>query len=165
MPSIYLRFERRDRTGKLWLSLNNNSTCALIVETADIDPAKYENLIKRKVRHGRYDPTASQDVLDWPKEGITIQLLYDFEDSEAQTAPKPANYWEDRDLVFTLSIPAGRSTIFSVELAHLRKGFSISVPFYYPWERGPRLEPTVHRVYFASADLPTAHAKAISKRK
>jgi hypothetical protein len=154
MPSIYMRFERPDRVGRLWLSVQNNTSCPVVVETEDIEPTKYEKLFKRKVSQLANRATASEYVIDWPKEGATIPLLYDFEDVESHTAPKPANYSEDRDLVFTLSIPARQSVIFSVELAHLAKGFRISVPFYYAWERGPRLEPVVHRVYFDSADLP-----------
>lgn len=156
MLSIYIRFERSDRAGKFWLSLQNNTSCPVVVETEDIDPAKYEKLFKRKRSQRPNSTTATEFVLDWPREGATIPLLYDYEDAEAHTAPKPANYWKDRDLVFTLSIPARQSVIFSVELAHLAKGYSISVPFYYEWERGPRLEPVVHRVYFSSSDLPRA---------
>jgi hypothetical protein len=128
MPSIYIRFDRSDRAGKLWLSLRNNTSCPVVVETEDIDPVTYDKLFKRKVSQRANGTTATEYVLDWLKEGAKIPLLYDFEDVEAHIAPKPANYWENRDLVFTLSIPAGQSVIFSVELAHLAKGFSISVP-------------------------------------
>jgi len=96
----------------------------------------------------------SEYVLDWSSGRVVLPLLYDFQNDEAQKAPAPVTRWENRDLVFALAIPAGRSVIFGVEPVHLKKGLTVSIQFYYPWERGPGLEQVEHRVYFASSDLP-----------
>lgn len=91
-----------------------------------------------------------------------LPILYDFQDDEAHKAPEPANYWENRDQVFKLDIPPGRSVIFGVSPAHLKEGFAVSVQFYYPWEPGPMMEQVVHRVYFSAADLPGSIQRKIS---
>ena len=155
MPSIYITPEPSERTGKsITLVFHNNLSCAVTVEAQDPNPADARKLFKRKDSQKPDRTTKVEYVLDWSNDRVRLTLFYDFQNVEDHKAAEPANYWEDRHLVFTLAIPPGRSVIFSVEPVHLKKGFNISVPFYYPWERGPQLEPVVHRVYFASSDLP-----------
>jgi hypothetical protein len=156
-PSIYLTFERSELpAGSLLLSFHNNLNCSVIVETQDINPAQFGKLFKRKDSKLPDGAPKVEYVTDWSSETVLIPLLYDFQNDESHRAPEPANYREDKDMVFTLAIPGARSAVFRVEPSHLKKGLTISVPFYFAWERGPRLEPVVHRVYFESSDLPTS---------
>jgi hypothetical protein len=153
--AVYLTLEPSESSEKdLHLVFHNNLSCTLKVEREYVDLYRAGKPFKLKVTKTA-DRTLHEYEIDWSGEDkVRLPLLYDFQ-AGIHKAPEAANYSRDKHLIYAVEIPPRQSVIFGVSRAHLKKGFSVSVRFYYPWDHGPGgSEDVVHRVYFYSDDIP-----------
>lgn len=161
-PAVFISFESataadKDKT-KTLLRLHNNTSCNIVVETSDIVPLpEYRHLFKTQTTTRANGDTATLYIPN-PPEGAFVPIFYD-KQTDRTHKPKPANYWEGRDLVNEYTIPGGRSVIFAVDATFFRKRVRLSVPFTYEWEHASELHTfgtTEHRVYY-EYELPTGY--------
>ncbi len=138
-PSLFISYVREGvvktykgtSVRKVFLRLHNNSTCDIHVETPD--NTGDETLFKygtETLPNGR----TITGLLQHPqKKDFDLEIFYDVKESEAK-GWKPANYWDDRDLVFKYSIPSGYTAVFPVDERFFRRKQRISILFGYDWE-------------------------------
>jgi hypothetical protein len=162
-PSVFISYEAatgpyNDKT-KTILRLHNNTDCNIVVETSDIvpPPPEYSDLFKTETKTLPNGLLETRFIPD-PPEGALVPIYYDKQQTRKQK-PRPANYWEGRDLIFEYTIPGGRSVTFPVDARLFRKRFLISVPFSYEWEHHQDLRTlgTVEHRVFYFYDLPTGY--------
>jgi len=162
-PAIFISYAAAtgpdDDKTKTLLCLHNNTTCNIIVETSDIvpPPSQYSHLFKTQTKTLANGNTETRYIPD-PPEGAFLPMYYDKQPDRKQE-PKPANYWEGRDLVFEYTIPGGRSVTFVVDTKLFRKRVRLSVPFTYEWEHDTELRTfgsIEHRVYY-EYELPKGY--------
>ena len=162
-PAIFISYEAatgqdNDKT-KTLLRLHNNTNCDIIVETSDMlpPPTEYAHLFKTQTVTLSNGDIGTRYIPD-PPEGAFIPMYYD-KQSDRKHKPKPANYWEGRDLVFEYTIPGGRSVTFAVDTKLFRNRARLSVPFTYEWEHNSALRTfgsIEHRVYY-EYELPKGY--------
>jgi hypothetical protein len=154
-PSVFLSYEsppepNRKRAQTL-LRLHNNTNCTIVIETSDLVTTPEADKLFKKITTRHPDGTiATTTYIPDPPEGALLPVYYDKQAKKHQR-PKPANYWEGRDLVFEYTIPGGHSIRFPVNSKLFRQRFLISVPFSYEWEHPHELVTlgTIeHRVYY-----------------
>ena len=164
-PSVFISYEREmteknekgQNVQKTLLRLHNNLSCEIAVETNDT--MNDETLYRKEVTQQPNGDTFTKYIQNPPKD-FELPIFYDIKKSKGKPW-KPANYWEDRHLVFEYSIPSGYSAVFQVEGKYFQKRLSISVPFKYSWEDTDELRTfgTIsHRVSYVY-DLPTGFYK------
>jgi hypothetical protein len=164
-PSIFISYER-ETTGQnpkgqnvrqVLLRLHNNSSCTIVIETDDI--VGDETLFKKEVSQMPNGDTLTKYIPD-PPEGALLPIFYDIQEA-GNKAWRPANYWAGRDLVFTYTVPSGRSVTFPVEAKYFKRRYLISVPFTYAWEDNRELSTLgtiIHRVSYVY-ELPEGFYK------
>jgi hypothetical protein len=164
-PSVFISYEREtigqnakgQSIRQMLLRLHNNSSCAIVIETDDI--MGDEALFKKEVSQLPNGNILTKYIPN-PPEGALLPIFYDIQEARNK-AWRPANYWEGRDLVFTYTIPSGRSVIFPVEEKYFRRRFLISLLFSYTWENNPQLRTSgtiTHRVSYVY-ELPEGFYK------
>jgi hypothetical protein len=161
-PSIFISYEAATGSGnystKTLLRLHNNTNCTIVIETSDlVTTPEADKLFKKLTTREPNGSTATTYIPD-PPEGALLPVYYD-EQITKDHKPKPANYWEGRDLVFEYYVPGERSITFPVDTKLFQKRVLISVPFSYEWEHPHELVTlgTIqHRVYYMY-ELPTGY--------
>lgn len=164
-PAIFISYEREaigqkakgQNIRQVLLRLHNNSSCVIVIETDDI--MGNETLFKKEVSQLPNGNVLTKYIPN-PPEGALLPIFYDVQEARDK-AWRPANYWEGRDLVFTYTIPSGRSVIFPVEEKYFRRRFLISLLFSYAWEDNQQLRTLgtiTHRVSYVY-ELPEGFYK------
>jgi hypothetical protein len=129
---------------KVWLRLRNNTGCTVLLSA--VERPRLSKWVKRP------EGGLEQILLDSIPDGATIELVYDIQDNKRIKEPVNATY---NHLLYEVSLPAGRSLIFSVPMKHLKDGYHIVVPFTYEWEGNKSGRNRVsHQVFFLNDDLP-----------
>jgi hypothetical protein len=144
-PTIYLRFERRDK-GKMWLRLYNNTKWAVAVQTFTF----YFN------RQHSTTLGNGKSVFALPSDEDIDSLYYYVEKEPAASKEMKVPELFHGDSFSISWIASKGSILFSVPISQLGTGLMIYVPFQYEWELNSQLifnnEPQ-HRVYFRASDL------------
>lgn len=145
-PSQFISYEGISQSkSEVKLRLYNNTSCNIIVETDDRNPARL--LSEDGVGAGN-----ARDIQD----NVWLPLHYLVQDRRRWRAPEPAFGWGDS--VFTYELLGGHSALFTVPLIHFRKHLDVVVPFNHAWEAdraiGMGVGGVAHRVYFLADDLP-----------
>jgi len=129
------------------LRLQNNTSCAIVVQTDD----KYPTEIKKLPQGGG----RMESVLR-SRDGVRLPLHYLIQ-NKSQSDWRRAYGWGDS--VFIYEIPAGQSITFAVPAKHFKRHYNVAVPFGYSWEgkKFVAIGPggVVHQIQFLYADLPT----------
>ena len=142
-PSIFISYEREttvknekgQNVRKILLRLHNNSSCEISIETTD---TSYDETLNRKEVSQQPNGITITRFIPNPPKNFELPIFYDIKESDDKRW-KPANYWENRHLVFTYPISSGYSAAFPVDDKFFRKRLSISVPFEYSWENNSEL--------------------------
>lgn len=177
-PYLFITYERVERDARrVWLRLHSNTKCVVAVEVQDID---LESIQYRKYFSPKYERYARQNdynvtrvrveyIFTPPPQGAMLPIHYDYLNTLQDGAIKPGNYsLSEAQIYMVITIPAGGSLLFSVDIDHLQKVGAIFVPFNYGWEGADHkyvyrrrrdlccLPPNsiIHRVIFRASELP-----------
>src|SRR5262249_28469905 len=116
----------------------------------------------RREKERKWLPNGNTEVryIYDPPDGTLVPVFYDI-GPEKDSADKPANYWEGRDLIFYNTMVPGRTILFPVKTEHFQNRYSISVLFHYEWENNKKLSTLgtiAHRVRYIY-ELPNDYYK------
>jgi len=149
-PLLYISSEGVDK-GELWLTLHNNTTCSINVETnAEARAWRVLRFADRttslQVRRNRtdYDNVSDNEVL--------TDLIYEIRDARNDRVVKTTS---NRHLIFNRRVLAGASVKVAIPLADRQRKRSLVVPFTYEWEEKTppaRRGGAAHQIYFAFRD-------------
>ena len=144
-PPLFISFEQVE-SRKVFLRLNNNSRCALLIPTNQIDSSI--RVVKQASGRLRVEP------IEELKDGSQVPVVYNLFNSRSS---KDAVIVSDGDVVITRKLLPQQSIVFAVPLENFRKNVDVGVEISYLWEESGWS--TVgggfgHYVFFRSKSLP-----------
>jgi hypothetical protein len=163
---LFITYERMDdpdlkRQGidrdRILVRLHNNSTCPIVIQTTDAEKffiPKPPNLsVIEKIKR----PTEIR--WDLSEGEIVPAVTFYIQDERRSKVPKAT--WGG-DVFYGFHVLGGRTILFPIPLAYLRKGNDIIVPFNFAWEdeRGKPAPKMIfsgdvkHLVYFYKSHVP-----------
>jgi hypothetical protein len=148
-PLLYLSVDSSDKE-QIWLTLHNNTSCAINVETND-DLKQWRVLrftdgsSKIEIRHSM----SSYDLVD---NEVMRDLIYELRDSQNDRMIKTTS---NRHLIYSRRIASGANVRISILVSSRKRGRKLAVPFTYDWEQ--EAAPAVrggaaHQIYFSFPD-------------
>ena len=160
-PTIFISYDRRgtikNEKGKdvriVYLRMHNNTSCSISVETGDVSD---NEVLYRKEESRQPSGEVMVRSIPNPPKNFELPIFYDIKESVGKNW-KPANYWENNDVVFHFPIPPGHSAAFLVEERFFQKKSPISVRFNYKWEADKTNLYTVSHRAFYFHDLPKGY--------
>jgi hypothetical protein len=148
--SQYISYEGTSNdSDEVRLSLHNNTTCSITIETDDRSPTSL---------HGVKGVLPVQ---------VRLPLHYLIQDTHARRVAEPAYGWGDS--VFTYELGAGQAALFSVPATYVRRRLDVVVQFNYAWERarpvGVSIDGVTHHVYFSGENLPQSRPSGRGRKR